>query len=143
VSSKPIVVDQLFSVQPDAVWQAVTKPDLMRQWYFEPIEDFRPEVGFETQFDIETGGRIFRHRWKVTEVVPGTSITYTWRYEGFPGLGSTEWKLSKTDGGTKLVLICTGIESFPQDIPEFTRESCKAGWEYFIQQRLPDFLHRT
>ena len=77
MSSKPIVVRHSFSVQPDAVWQAVTRPELMRQWYFEPIEDFHPEVGFETQFDIETGGRIFRHRWKVTEVVPGTSITYT------------------------------------------------------------------
>lgn len=143
MSSKPIVVRHSFSVQPDAVWQAVTRPELMRQWYFEPIEDFHPEVGFETQFDIETGGRIFRHRWKVTEVVPGTSITYTWRYEGFPGLGLTEWKLSKTDGGTELVLICTGIESFPQHISEFTRESCKAGWEYFIQQSLPNFLNQT
>ncbi len=143
MGSEPIVVEQSFSVQPDAVWQAVTKPGLMRQWYFEPIDDFRPEVGFETQFDIETGGRIFRHQWKVIKVVPGESITYTWRYEGFSGLGSTEWKLSKTDEGTKLVLIWTGIESFPQDIPEFTWESGKAGWEYFIQQSLPSFLNRA
>lgn len=142
MNAKPIVVEQRFPVQPDAVWLAVTKPDLMRQWYFEAIEDFRPEVGFETEFDVESGGRIFRHRWKVTGVVPGESITYTWRYGGFPGLGSTAWKLSKTDDGTKLVLICTGIESFPQDIPEFTRESCRAGWEYFIQQSLPSFLNR-
>lgn len=52
-------------------------------------------------------------------------------------------KLSKTDEGTKLVLICTGTESFPQDIPEFTRESGKAGWEYFIQQSLLSFLNRA
>ncbi len=143
MSSEPIIVEQLFPVQPEEVWQAVTKPDLMRQWYFEPIEDFRPEVGFETQFDIETGGRTFRHQWKVTEVVPGERITYTWRFEGYSGLGSTEWKLSKTDEGTKLVLTWTGIESFPQDIPEFTRESGIAGWEYFIQQSLPSFLSRA
>ncbi len=143
MSSKPIVVEQSFSVQPDAVWQAITKPDLMRQWYFEQIEDFRPEVGFETQFDIEVGNRIFRHQWKVTEVVPGKSITYSWEYAGFPGLGSTEWKLSGTGGGSKLVLISTGIESFSQDIPEFTRESGQAGWEYFVQQRLPKFLNRS
>ncbi len=142
MSSKPIVVEQSFSVQLDAVWQAITKPDLMRQWYFEQIEDFRPEVGFETQFDIEVGNRIFRHQWKVTEVVPGTSITYLWEYAGFPGLGSTEWKLSVTGEGTRLVLISTGIESFSQDIPEFTRERGQAGWEYSIQQRLPEFLNR-
>jgi uncharacterized protein YndB with AHSA1/START domain len=143
VSSTPIVVEQSFPVPPEAVWRAITKPDLMRQWYFEPIEDFRPEVGFETQFDIEVNGRIFRHQWEVTEVEPGTSITYTWRYEGFPGLGATQWKLSETDEGAKLIVISTGIESFSQDIPEFTRESGQAGWEYFIQQRLPNFLSRT
>jgi len=141
VRSEPIIVEQPFSVQPDVVWQAITNPDLMRRWYFEQIEDFRPEVGFETQFDIEVGGRIFRHQWKVTDVVPGKSITYTWRYEGFPGLGTTEWKISKTDEGTKLVLTSTGIESFSQDIPEFTRERGQAGWEYFIRQRLPNFLN--
>ncbi len=143
MSSKPIVVEQSFSVKPDAVWQAITKPDLMRQWYFEHIEDFRPEVGFETEFDIEVNGRIFRHQWKITEVVPGASITYSWEYAGFPGLGSTEWKLSETAEGTKLVLISTGIESFSQDIPEFTRERGQAGWEYFINQRLPKFLNRS
>ena len=139
--SEPIIVEQPFSVQPDVVWQAITNPDLMRRWYFEQIEDFRPEVGFETQFDIEVGGRIFRHQWKVTDVVPGKSITYTWRYEGFPGLGTTEWKISKTDEGTKLVLTSTGIESFSQDIPEFTRERGQAGWEYFIRESLPNFLN--
>ena len=142
MSSQAIVVEQFFSVSPDTVWEAITRPDLMRQWYFEPIEDFRTDVGFETQFDIEVNGRIFRHMWKVTEVVPGESITYSWEFEGYPGLGSTEWKLSKNDDGTKLVLTSTGIETFSQDIPEFTRESGEAGWVYFIQQRLPAFLSR-
>lgn len=142
VKSVPIVVEQSFAVPPDKVWRAVTQPDLMRKWYFEQIEDFRPEVDFETGFDIEVNGRIFGHRWRVTDVVPGTSITYTWRYEGFPGLGTTEWKLSKTATGSRLVLTSSGIESFSQDIPEFTRESGQAGWEYFIQQKLPEFLNR-
>ena len=143
VSSKPIVVEQSFPVTPETVWRAITKPNLMRLWYFEQIEDFRPEVGFETQFDIEVNGRIFRHRWKVTEVVPGSSITYDWRYEGFPGVGATKWNLSKSGEGARLVLISTGIESFSQDIPEFTRERAEAGWEYFIQQKLDECLNRS
>ena len=142
VSSEPIVVEQSFPVKPDIVWEAITRPDLMRQWYFEPIDDFRPEVGFETQFDVDVNGRNFRHMWKVTEVVPGEKITYSWEFEGYPGLGSTEWMLSENDHGTKLVLTSTGIETFSQDIPEFTRERGEAGWVYFIQQRLPAFLSR-
>lgn len=143
MDTRPIVVEQTFSVPPDVVWQAITDPDLMRQWYFEQIEEFHPEVGFETGFDIAVGDRIFRHRWQVTEVAPGTSITYSWRYEGFPGLGSTEWKISEADEGSRLVMISTGIETFSHDIPEFTRERGEAGWEYFIRHRLPEFLNRS
>ena len=84
MASEPIVVEQSFPVEPLAVWQAVTNPDLMRQWFFESIDDFRPQVGFETVFDVDSGGRIFRHQWKVIDVVPEESITYTWRFEGFP-----------------------------------------------------------
>lgn len=140
--AEPIVVEQSFPVSRESVWKAVTDPELMRQWYFEPMEDFRPEVGFETRFEVESGGRVFRHLWEVTEVVPRQVLTYTWRYDGYPGLGATEWKLLEIPGGTKLVLTCNGIESFPQEIPEFTRASCQAGWEYFLRDRLCAFLGR-
>ena len=138
--AEPIIVEQSFPVTRDVVWRAVTVAELMRRWYFEAIEDFRAEVGFETSFDVDSGGRVFRHLWQVTEVVPGRLLTYTWRYEGYDGVGATEWKLLETSAGSKLVLTCTGIQSFPQNIPEFTPQSCRAGWEYFLHQRLPAFL---
>ena len=49
VGSMPIVVEQSFTVTPETVWRAITKPNLMRLWYFEQIEDFRPEVGTNPQ----------------------------------------------------------------------------------------------
>ena len=49
MGSKPIVVEQSFPVTPETVWRAITKPNLMRLWYFEQIEDFRPEVGTNPQ----------------------------------------------------------------------------------------------
>jgi hypothetical protein len=33
-----------------------------------------------------------------------------------------------------------GLESFPQDIPELSRDSCKVGWNYFIRGKLYQFL---
>ncbi len=140
--TEPIVVEQFFPVPREAVWRAVTDPELMRRWYFVQIPDFRAAVGFETTFDVVSGVRTFRHLWEVTEVVPMQLLTYTWRYEAYPGAGATEWRLLDTGEGTRLVLTCTGIESFPQEIPELRPESCRAGWEYFLQQRLPDFLEQ-
>ncbi len=34
-SDGPVVVEESFEATADAVWRAITEPDLMRQWYFE------------------------------------------------------------------------------------------------------------
>lgn len=138
--AEPIVVERSFSAPTEALWRAVTEPAAMRRWYFEQIEEFRTEIGFATSFDVASGGRVFRHRWRVVEVLPGRLLAYTWRYDGYPGTATTAWKLLETPEGSRPLLTCTGIEPFPREIPEFTRESCRAGWEYFLQRRLPAFL---
>lgn len=140
--AEPIVIETWFAAKPEVVWRAITDPVLMRQWYFEAVEDFRPEVGFETAFDVESGDRVFRHQWKVTDAVPGERITYTWEFEGIAGIGATEWRLTPTDGGTRLTLVNTGLETFPSEIPEFSPESCRAGWEYFIEGNLSRYLEQ-
>jgi len=66
----PVVVEQTFNASIDTVWNAITEIDQMRQWFFENIPDFKPEVEFETQFNVTSGDRNFFHQWKVTEVLP-------------------------------------------------------------------------
>ncbi len=136
----PIIVEQTLEASRAVVWDAITRADLMRKWYFEQIEDFRPEVGFETRFTVEHEGKSYRHVWRVTEVVPLQRLTYSWQYEGLPGQGSTMWELSGADGDVQLKLTNVGLHSFPQDDPAFSRESCQGGWRYFLGERLPAFL---
>lgn len=52
----------------NAVWNAITQIDRMRQLCFKNIPSFRPEAGFEAQFDVKCGDRTFPHTWKVTDV---------------------------------------------------------------------------
>ena len=136
----PIIVEEHFDASRDIVWQAIVDQAEMVQWYFEDIPSFRAEVGFETNFGVHSGERLFTHLWKVTEVVTLEKITYSWKYKEYSGDASVSWVLSEEDQKTTLRLICRGIESFPQDIPEFTRESCLAGWQFFIQERLKKYL---
>jgi len=42
----------------------------MTKWFFEPIEEFRADVGFATQFNIHHEGADYIHLWKTLEVVP-------------------------------------------------------------------------
>jgi len=34
------------------------------------------------------------------------------------------------------------VGNFPENIPELKRESCKGGWNYFIKERLKQFLEK-
>ena len=139
----PIVVSETYDASPDVVWRAITDADEMRQWFFETMEEFRPEPGFETKFNVHHDGRDYLHIWRVTEVEPQQKIVYGWRYGGHPGESTVTWQLTPVAGGTRLELSHVGVESFPQDDPAFRRESCRGGWECFIQERLKAHLdHR-
>ncbi len=139
-NEEPIVVEQLIDASLEAVWNAITRVDQMREWYFEVIPAFKPEVGFETRFDIRNEDRNFPHVWTVTEVVPMKLISYDWRYEGYAGNSNVTFELSSNENFTKIRLTHKVLESFPDDIPEFKRENGVLGWQYFINEALKEFL---
>ena len=136
----PIVVEQDFDRSVSAVWDAVTKIGEMRKWYFENIPDFKAEEGFATRFVVESGGRSFLHLWEVTEVDPQHKVVYNWRYEGLPGDSLVTFEVSGDEKSARLRVTALVLESFPEDIPEFSRESCLGGWTYFIKGRLKAYL---
>ena len=141
-SDEPIIVEQTFSVSVESVWDALTVIEQMRKWYFNNIPEFKPETGFETQFNVQSGDRNFLHKWKVTKVQPLKMIEYSWEFEDYPGKSTSAFELVKENNLTKLKLTIMILEDFPEDIPEFARESCMGGWNYFINQNLRDFLER-
>ncbi|MGI9244214.1 MAG: SRPBCC family protein [Verrucomicrobiales bacterium] len=137
----PIVVEQAFDVPAEKIWAAITEVDSMRRWFFEEIPDFRAEVGFETVFDISNEGRTFPHRWRVTSVRPLESISYDWSFDGYEGAGAARFELLQIGDRNGVRVTFTTTEDFQDGIPEFERASGLAGWNYFIQDRLPQFLN--
>ncbi len=138
--NEPIIVQQTFPVAKEEVWKAITETDLMKKWFFETMESFKPEVGFEMRFNVHVEGKDFVHKWKITEVEHEKKIVYNWRYEGYEGDSFVKWELLAENNQTKLTLTHEGIETFPQHIAEFSRESCEGGWNYFIEKQLRAFL---
>ena len=68
---EPIIVEQHFEKTMNVVWKAITEPDQMTKWFFENIPDFKPEVGFKTQFNVQSGERNFFHLWEIIDVDQG------------------------------------------------------------------------
>jgi uncharacterized protein YndB with AHSA1/START domain len=142
-TDEPIIVEQTYNTSVDVVWNAITKVDRMQQWYFNTIPAFNPEVGFEINFNVETPDRKFLHMWKVIEVQPQKMIKYSWKYDNYPGDSVVAFELFEENNSTRLRLTHQAIESFPDDIPEFKRESGLAGWTYFIKENLKQFLEKN
>jgi len=142
IQKMPIIVEQTFNASISKVWNAITDPNQMRQWFFETIDSFKPEVGFETQVNVRSNDIDYLHLWNVTEVVPEKKITYGWKYRDYPGDSFVMFELSSANNQTNLKLTHTGIESFPQDNPDFSRESCNEGWNFLIHKRLKEFIDK-
>ncbi len=136
----PVVVEQSFPVSKQKLWNAITRHSQMTQWFFENIEAFEPKVGFKTTFTVENEGRIFPHLWTINHVEINKKIVYNWKYKGYPGDSEVSFELLEQGKNTLLKVTHKTLEDFPQNIPEFTSESCEAGWKYFIQQQLKNYI---
>jgi len=140
-SSLPIVLNFDYKKPINKVWEALTVPAKMKNWFFEQMKDFNPQVGFKTAFPVFSGERTFTHLWKVLAVEPNKKITTQWTYTEYKGEGHVTFLLDEIDKKTtRLTLINEVIADFPTDMPEFTRDSCTAGWNYFLGERLTAYF---
>ena len=140
ITEDPVIVEQTYNTTINKVWNAITELDQMKKWFFSNIEAFEPVVGFTTQFNIQAEDRNFLHQWKIIEVIPHNKIVYNWKYEGIVGDSNVTFELINLGSQTKLQLTTEVIESFDDAIPEFNRESCVDGWNYFICKNLQNYL---
>ena len=112
----------------------------MKQWYFD-LADFKPNVGFEFQFYGQGHkGERYLHLCRITEAVKNKKLSYTWKYDGFPGESLVTFDLADASGKTKLTLTHSGLETFPADNPDFAKESFNGGWTQLIGTSLKKFV---
>jgi uncharacterized protein YndB with AHSA1/START domain len=139
MGNESVHITRTYDALSDAVWTAITDPAAMRQWYFD-ISEFTPEVGFEFRFVAGTAEQKWVHLCRVTEVVTGRKLGYTWRYEGYDGISEVSFVLFPEGLKTRLTLTHTGLETFPRDRPEFARESFIQGWTSILEKSLKGFV---
>ena len=142
MNKKIVVVEQTFEAPIQRVWEALTNKDQMKHWYFK-VTDFKPEVGFEFQFSTEAEGKIYLHKCKIVEANPITKVAYTWSYEGYLGQSLVTFELfSEGKNKTHLKLTHSDLDTFPQEHPEFSKESFNEGWKSILGQSLRNFVEK-
>ncbi len=141
METQPFVIERVYNAPIAKVWEAITDNNKMKEWYFQ-LEDFKPEVGFTFTFNGGSKEKTYVHLCKVTEVIPGKKLTHSWNYEGCPGGSFVTWELFDEGGKTRLKLTHAGLETFPQDTKDFSRESFTKGWTHITGTSLANYLEK-
>lgn len=139
VKKDMVVIDENLDAPIDKVWKALTDTDEMDRWYF-IMDDFQLEVG--STFTFYSGGEEtkYLHICKILEIKPEEKLSYSWRYEDLEGESVVSFYLYKHEEVTHLKLTHEGLDSFPQDKPDFTVESFRKGWEEIISISLKEYV---
>lgn len=140
METKPLVLERTYNAPIQKVWDAITNRDQMKEWYFE-FEEFKPEKGFKFQFTGGDENVQYLHECEVLVSDAPNKISYSWRYPEYKGYSVLTWELfSEAENRTRLKLTHEGLESFPQENPNFRVESFTGGWNYFVNEALPAFV---
>ncbi len=137
--AEPLIKEIKLNAPISKVWEAITDKEQMKKWYFDLV-DFRPEVGFEFQFEGGDANKSYLHLCKVTEVIEGRKLTYSWRYDGYEGNSFVTWELFDENGKTRLKLTHAGLETFPESNPDLARKNFEMGWDEIIGKSLVNYL---
>lgn len=141
MKAEPFIIERIYDAPIERVWKAITDKDDMKQWYFD-LPEFKPVVGFEFQFEGGPEDRKYLHLCKITEVIKGKKLTYTWRYDGYEGNSFVSFELFAEGEKTRLKLTHEGLETFPLDNPDFAKSNFVAGWTEIVGSSLKTFLEK-
>ena len=139
MKNEPLILERTYNVPIETVWKAISNNNEMKKWYFD-LAEFKPEVGFEFEFYGGKDGREYRHLCKITEIVTGVKMTYSWRYDGYAGNSFVTFELFADGAKTRLKLTHTGLETFPAENADFGKHSFVAGWTHIIGTALKEFV---
>lgn len=135
-----IVIERLLDAPKSAVWRALTDIEELKGWFF-ALEEFKAETGFKFQFfGGHKEGVQYVHLCEITEVIPYSKLTYSWRYEGYAGVSFVNFELTDQAEKTLLRLTHSGLDSFPHDNPHFAIVNFEEGWNQLINNSLTHHL---
>jgi uncharacterized protein YndB with AHSA1/START domain len=139
----PFTIERTFNAPVEKIWKAITDKNEMKKWYF-TLDEFKPVVGFEFSFPGQgQKGEKYIHLCKVTEVIPMKKLSYSWTYKDYPGYSVVSFELFEEGKQTRVKLTHAGLESFPQNNPDFAKESFAGGWTQLITKHLKEYVEKN
>jgi uncharacterized protein YndB with AHSA1/START domain len=142
MSHNSIIIERLFDVPAKRVWKAITDKNEMKSWYFD-LKEFKAHAGFQFQFTgVSNSGIAYLHLCEITEVIPVKKLTYSWRYDGYPGVSFVTFELFEQGNKTLLRLTHSGIETFPPENTDLALHNFENGWDDILNNSLKRYFDK-
>ena len=127
----PFIIERVFNAPVEVLWKAITDKNEMKQWYFD-LKEFKAEPGFKFTFTGGKDDRQYLHLCEVKDVIPNKKLSYTWKYDNYPGESKVTFELFPENDQTRLKLTHEGLETFPANNPDFAKKNFAEGWTDII-----------
>lgn len=130
METTPIIVEQIINAPVKRVWKALTDNDILKKWHFD-IPGFRALPGFSFQFYEEGENRQYLHVCRILNAVENKQLSYSWRFNGYPGNSVVTFDLEEMQNGkTKVILTHEGVDTFSEDCsdPNMSPDVFEVGW---------------
>ncbi|MEV0251779.1 SRPBCC domain-containing protein [Nocardia sp. NPDC050712] len=123
----------------DAVWRALTQPDLLERWLLRPI-GFAPSAGNCFRFLIPDAS-INEIVCEVLAARPCEQLTYSWTYPhaDYPTPWIVDWTMRPQGLGTRLLLTQTGFD-IEDRRQKMARNAMERSWKRLLLPRLGEVL---
>ena len=132
----PIIITEIYECSIEKLWNALTNPEAMRDWYFD-IKEFKLEKGFEFEFYADK----YLHHCVIREVNLYNKLIYSWTYPMYEGYSEVIFEFNAiSENFSQLTLLHEGFVSFPTEDPNFSRSSFEAGWNELLRISLKAYV---
>ncbi|MFI9636330.1 SRPBCC domain-containing protein [Nocardia sp. NPDC051929] len=135
-----VELGSFFRQPPEAVWRALTEPDLLQRWLLRPT-GFAASVGTRFRFIIPESATE-QILCEVLAVRPYEQLTYSWDYPQaeFPARWVVDWMLQTQGRGTRLLLTQTGFD-IKDRRQRMVRNAVERSWKRSVLPRLGEVIH--
>ncbi len=125
---KTVRKQRYFEYSQEAVWEAITTPEALSNWFMEA--DFKPEVGYQFTFkDTPQGGWDGILQGEVLLVKAPQHLQYTWSGSQMTSITTVTWHLTAQEQGTLLSLEHSGFDGIRNMMIGFFHQF---GWGKFL-----------
>lgn len=135
-----VELGNFFRQPPEAVWRALTEPNLLQRWLLRPT-GFAASVGTRFRFTVPDSA-IDQIRCEVLAARPYEQLTYSWVYPQaqYPARCVVDWRLQPQGRGTRLLLTQTGFDIVDRR-QRMMRNAVERNWKRLLLPRLGEVIH--